>query len=240
MKILHVFDTAGVASLLAKEQRKLGHTSIVINMKKYDPYNITSFYNNHIYEGNKIGFVIHLIKHLQKNKYDIVHIHFLWKLALPIWLLKRDAPNSKMIMHFHGTDARHNYGILGNIFRSLSLSIIDHTIVATKDLLEQYPNAFYIPNPVDIDHFTYKLYDHEESTKENTNAYHYMPYRLSRLDTYHDKLKFIGQNVLSKTALEALALGLTVIDCTGKEHKGLAPEHYPENVNKMVMRLYEH
>jgi hypothetical protein len=50
LKVLHVWDIAGVDSLIAKTQRELlGWDSHVIIRYPYDPYGIVSYYGGRIY-----------------------------------------------------------------------------------------------------------------------------------------------------------------------------------------------
>jgi hypothetical protein len=44
MRILHIWDQAGVACIIAKYQQLEGHNSEVIRISGYDPYGINNFY----------------------------------------------------------------------------------------------------------------------------------------------------------------------------------------------------
>ena len=68
-----MWDQSGVACILAKYQKKLGHDAKVIRRDCYDPYGIYKYYNDlveFVDEKNFLDFC------LQKAKgADIVHIH---------------------------------------------------------------------------------------------------------------------------------------------------------------------
>ena len=49
MKFLHVFDTAGTASLLNKHLRIMGHDSTILQLRQLDPFGFGDFYKNTIY-----------------------------------------------------------------------------------------------------------------------------------------------------------------------------------------------
>ena len=57
MRILHVWDQAGVAFVLAKYQRLQGHDSRAIMVREYDKYGIGRFYNEYVIEATLEDFV---------------------------------------------------------------------------------------------------------------------------------------------------------------------------------------
>lgn len=86
-KIVHVGNTAGIPTILARELRKLG----------YDAYQYSTE-SNSFFEGNKISKYLLYLKLLSAG---IVHFHGRWK-PLPIGVKA-----NKVVFHYHGDDLRH-------------------------------------------------------------------------------------------------------------------------------------
>lgn len=102
MNILHVWDQSGVACILAKYQNKLGHNAKVIRRANYDPYSIYEFYRDFVEfveESNYLEFCLKEAKNA-----DIIHIHS--RTDVLLYLRKKLEHESKIVMHFHGTDLR--------------------------------------------------------------------------------------------------------------------------------------
>lgn len=79
MNILHVWDQAGVACILSKFQRRIGH-NVSILTTDYDRFKIFSFYDEPLLDlvGKKfIDFVLE-----EYSQYDIIHVHPYIKLCL--------------------------------------------------------------------------------------------------------------------------------------------------------------
>jgi hypothetical protein len=56
MRVLHVWDQAGVSGILAKYQRSLGHVAEVVVRDGYDPAGQKKFYREHIIGPKKYLF----------------------------------------------------------------------------------------------------------------------------------------------------------------------------------------
>ena len=139
MKIIHVGNTAGVASTLAKYQRRVGHDVSVVVRKQ------------HPFAGFEENPQAHLYRPLLSfAQADVLHYHYQpWitsimagRIRAPDLLLMR-ALRKKIVFHYHGDDARG---------REIKSSV--PSIVATPDLLEWVPDATWVPNPVDCEFFT--------------------------------------------------------------------------------------
>lgn len=158
---------------------------------------------------------------------DIVHVHYCRYPAYAALLSFKP-----YIVHCHGTDIRH--GI--NSWQKLCLRKARKVLVATPDLLEVLPNATWLPNPINLEHFK-PLKEHDENTvlyfpkwyedikdeldsvcresgytltvKEKRDIpYEEMPIFLNQFGIYVDR--FVIKSY-SKTALEAMACGLAVV-----------------------------
>jgi len=138
--------------------------------------------------------------------------------------------------------------------------------VATKDLLLDLPDATYAPNPVDFElfqkpnsiangkalyiHNWYEDYSRAKQLAQEHNLvlevldrekprdllYHsQMPKKLSKYQFFIDREVIPS---LSKTALESLAMGLTVFDWRNRLVEGLPEQHYPIRVAKKWIEIY--
>lgn len=253
MKILHIWDVAGVTSILAKYQKKMGHETKVMMLKKHDPMEVSEFYNK-TYDMNAKKFILLVL--WEARKYDVLHIH---NLSIIIPALRILYPKKKIFIHHHGfTSAIKRYSKIVN-------NLVDGVFIATEDLFKVFPNAKLIPTPVDIEHFKKgvlgygKLSFHtkhldfekfKEHVKDDTIdiidrdknpvPYHLMPDLLRNYNVYYD-IKYIPQGlgkVSSKTCFEALACGLTVVDFEGKRLLGLPEKNHPNYSANLCLKYY--
>lgn len=88
LQILHIWNTAGVGSVLAKYQARLfGWKTWVVMRKKFDKFCLTTYG-----EVWNVGGKIFIAKTLWiARKYDIIHVHALDRI---VPLLKRLYPRS--------------------------------------------------------------------------------------------------------------------------------------------------
>jgi glycosyltransferase involved in cell wall biosynthesis len=299
MQILHIWDQAGVACIIAKYQQLQGHNSKVIRISGYDPYGINNFYKNYIFHTRAVEYIEKCIE--MAKPADIVHVHS--RIDILFELRKKYGSSKKIILHYHGTDIRgsqihkqqtpHSLLSLTDILlkskriakRMLfskskkqihieAQKLADIVIVSTPDLLELVPKGVYLPNPIDIDHFNQNRISKKNEQKEaliiNTEVtniscaldyckkhninldieihdrishpimYHDMPYFLKKYKTFID-IRFVNKTLLenlSKTALEALACGLKVLDYRLQYHQGLPSQHNPMNVVSHLSTIY--
>jgi len=259
LKILHIWDTAGVASVLSKYLRKSYDVkSMVVNIKRLDPYGLTAFYGGRYYEATACTTIRFLMKGLT---YDIIHVHSAYRF---VKYFKRLYPNKRVVMHFHGEDVRlAGWKNLKEILKKANL-----VLVSTQDMLDGAPsNVFWLPNPIDMEHFKpmpslrnigtavffvkhqrgevvdwskniakqFNLKLHLHDRKVNPVPYRQLPSFLNKFEYYIDQ-NWIPS--LSKTALEALACGCKVIRWDGKVVTELPAEHKPEKVVKKLWELY--
>ncbi|OYT56918.1 MAG: hypothetical protein B6U76_02415 [Desulfurococcales archaeon ex4484_217_2] len=259
MRVLHIWNTAGVASILAKYQRKLlGWDTWVIMRKKYDKYGVTTY--GALYNCDTISFYI--IAMALASKYDIIHVHSLDRIVLVIKKVYKKKP---VILHYHGSDIR---GLWDKKKRYWSKA--DKIIVATEDLLKDAPpNATFLPNPVDTEIFKpmpklrrkkWALFIYSSEKKHRVSLswakeiakslklklyilnretkpipYKAMPHILNRFEYFIDH-RYV--EALSKTALEALACGLKVIRWDKKILNTLPHVHYPQRIIKELTNIY--
>jgi len=263
VKVLHIWNTAGVANTIAKYQAKLlGWNTWVLMRKSHDPFNMTLY--GEVDPDTRQSFMpkaLWILKTIVKSHgYDILHIHALDKILLPLKLLY---PNKLIIMHYKGTDIRGRWRQRKHIWKHADL-----LLVSTPDLLEGAPShAHYLPNPVDTElfkpmphlrrHGALFIYDDKPKFQHSLKwaletAWEHgfdlyilhrgktpIPYRKMPefLNQFHIFIDHCYVPALSKTALEALACGLKVVRWDGKIIEGLPDEHRPENVVKQLTKL---
>lgn len=244
VRVLHIWDTAGVAGNLATyfSRNYPGVKTSVLYRRKYDPF----FQSRGIVEfigGGPLRF--HLMTFIKSLKYNILHFH-----ALDRWLgfYKAIFPDKLLIIHYHGSHIRGKWEERRGHWRHA-----DHIIVSTPDLLEGAPErAEYIPNMMNVGqvhetrimdsafHVKYgavdlaselaeerglglMVWDRDETPLRHSLFLKY----LARHEFYIDIRRVDGEILrnLSLTALEALALGSKVINWEGQVIEEL-PEIY--------------
>lgn len=181
MKILHIWDQAGVAFTLAKYQNMAGHESKVLVLPAVDKYGIYDFYKNYCVKIENADFTKECLSEAENA--DLIHVHSRSDIFLEVY--RKFRQSKKIILHYHGTDVRGYRGddlkdmkqprkiiaksrraiikiknrcrMIGiGYWRSVNYTaqeVSRTTLVATPDLLGLVKNGIYLPTPVDTDHF---------------------------------------------------------------------------------------
>ncbi len=261
MKILHVWSCAGVSSLIAEYMdRKYGTLSDVIITEKWDKLGLNSYRTTRI--KSKPLFALRAL--IMAREYDLVHVHY-HSIFVPLLKAIYDGP---VIMHFHGSDVRENWGAHKRSEKA------DEILVSTSDLLRGAPErAMWIPNPVDTELFSWregaesgegraihfsKGADDEARALADSHGlslsihrdkipHSYLPDLLRFFEYFIDVqrdfkgrlLPVAGPSVGSKLSLEALSVGLKVIDRYGEIKEGLPPYNTPQRVAKFHFLIYQ-
>lgn len=188
MRILHIWDQAGVVCVFAKYQRAQGHDSKVILLSNRDKFGIYKFYEDYVQTVKSKEFIDICIQ--EANFADIIHIHSLYNLVPK--LRAKFGKSKIIILHYHGTDLRapkppknkilYTAG-LNNLATSLldraflvlfrsarqkraiqkkAHRLADAVLVSARDLLSYAEDGIFVPLPVDTDHF-------KPDTLEKTN-----------------------------------------------------------------------
>ena len=231
----------------------------MVNLKPLDPYNLTKFYGGRDFSNTTLTTIGFVLKGLT---YDIIHVHSAFRF---VKYFKRVYPRKSVVMHFHGEDVRlGGWRALRDILDKANLKL-----VSTIDMLNGAPkSAHWLPNPIDTGHFKYvpnlrktgmALYFVKHQRGEDQSwpkaiakkyglelclhdrvihpiAYSELPRFLSSFEYYIDR-NYIAS--LSKTALEALACHLKVIDSNEEILDKFPAEHDPANVVKILWNLYQ-
>jgi glycosyltransferase involved in cell wall biosynthesis len=255
-RILHVWNTAGVASVIAKfTDRQFGTHSVVMTRKAADRVGLTTFGKAYS-DGPALFFARAL---LMARSADLVHVHSLDRLVPWVkWLYDRP-----VVLHYHGTDIEGRWAE-----KESRWAKADFIAVSTPNLLERAPSsAVYVPNPVDTDifkqsgrssdpnsaiSFRYGMDAEAEATARKLGLaltwvdrwsvpHEKMPELLSRFSYYIDMRKppeHAEARSVGKAALEALACGCRVVDWAGKVIEGLPAENDPVNVAARWREVY--
>jgi len=253
---LHVWNTAGVASVIAKfTDREFGTSSTVITRKAVDRVGLTT-YGTAYPDGAERFFARAL---WMARPADLVHVHSLDR-VVP-WI--KGLYSKPIVMHYHGTDIEGRWRE-----KEGRWSKANYIAVSTPNLLEGAPpNALYVPNPVDTDlfkpnpserdpnsavSFRYGMDAEAEAVAKKLGLnlvmlerwsmrYDQMPQTLSRYAYYVDMRKppeHVVARSVGKAALEALAIGCKVIDWEGRIIEGFPAEHDPEAVAAKWNAIY--
>jgi glycosyltransferase involved in cell wall biosynthesis len=262
VKILHIGNTAGVGSVIAKYMDRLfGTDSLVVARRVSDPVGFTTY--GELWNTGSKMFTLRCL--LIARKFDVVHVHYFDKIIPYLKLLYSKKP---VVMHYHGDDIREKWKLKSKYWRKA-----DAVLYSTLDLNETDTprHAMHLPNPVDTEIFypchkkpepgtAFHLFYHANELaqtyarenglrltihdwrNEDRIPHEKLPEILCKYEYYIDARR--GQDrallrvPLSKTALEALACGLKVITWSGSVVYELPPENYPEGASKRALSIY--
>ena len=182
LKVLHIHDQAGVACILAKYQRMNNIESKVLSSNKIDKYGILKFYKDYVDLVDRANFVEYCLS--EAKSADIIHIHSVEQLVIKIrkafgnskkiilhyhgtdirGLKNKNIPNSSTIQNTKtrtksfAAKVKNRLKLIQmgyyNSLRTESQKLANEILVSTPDLLLLLPHAIYLPNPVDVDHFS--------------------------------------------------------------------------------------
>lgn len=257
-KILHIGNTAGVASTLAKfTDRSFESNSWVITRKRLDKFGLTSY-------GETMDTRASIFKariFLRAQRFDLLHVHSFDEFIPRLKMIYGKKP---LVMHYHGTDIRGKW-----IAREKYWKRADLILVSTPNLLEGAPRrAIHLPNPIDFDlfysrgknqpntafHVSYNRDDQARALakqfgltltildrKQNPVPYLQFPEVLSQYEYYIDVkgIPNYDEKMISKTAIEALACGCKVIREGGEIIQEFSHVYDPKNVIEKLWNLYE-
>ena len=258
MKVLHVTNVAGVASLLVEGLRSKGIGADLL-VRRPHPY---GFAHETVLDIPWPLFWMRVLK--LSREYDITHIHSLaYWVSFNIHILALKTSRAKLLIHLHGTELRKSRSKL--LTRAV-LEICDQVLVSTLDLVSYYPKAIWLPNPMDpifkpLENrqrqgkalYLPKWYDlnKEETVRQKCDkmnleltvmhkpiSYSQMPSFLNRFEVFFDQSTIPS---LSKTALEALACGCKVFSWKGlvTSPEKTLKNHSLESVTEKLLQVYQ-
>lgn len=126
MKVLLVWDTAGVFSPIAVWLNKNGHEAKIMMSEECDPFGQTSQLDSAIMTKSTKGFYKRLIKELLFFRPNVVHVSDSIKAFLVVRLL---LPRAKIVMTYHGSVRRMKSGKYHS-----EVDIAEKVTVTTPDL----------------------------------------------------------------------------------------------------------
>ena len=262
-KILHIWDQAAVSCTLAKFQRKLNYETQVIKRAGFDPFGIINFYGEkEVKPKFRNNFYKVALKKAQN--YDIIHIHDLFELVPK---MRRRFINKAIILHYHGTILRNTHQSVREESECLANKVLVSTPDLKQFVDGIYlPNpvdtehfspriskknnkAICIMSSSENEQVVEKLlydknFDMEidfMSREKQPISYSAMPDFLSNYEYFVDlKLIYEGKPapVFAMLGLQALSLGLKVINYKFKVKNNLPIEHKPENVVNQLIHIY--
>ena len=196
MKILHINDQAGVACILAKYQSIKGRESKVLSYNKIDKFGILKFYNDYVDIVERDNFVAYCIS--EAKDANVIHIHSKEELVIKMRKTFGNSKkiilhyhgtdirglknkNNQIFFNIQNTKTRaKSFGAkVKNRLRLIQMGyyqplqtesqkLADEILVSTPDLLSLLPDAKYLPNPVDVEHFPKD--NNVSKTSSNNNA----------------------------------------------------------------------
>ena len=182
MKILHINDQAGVSCILAKYQRNYGRESKVLSHNKIDKFGILKYYKDYVDIVERDNFVNYCIS--EAKDADVIHIHSKEEIVVKmrktfgnskkiilhyhgtdirnkVTTTDSALQNIKIKSKLFAAKGRYRLKLIQmGYYKSLqklrleSQTVADEILVSTSDLLSLLPNAKYLPNPVDVKHFS--------------------------------------------------------------------------------------
>jgi hypothetical protein len=197
---LHIHDQAGVSCILAKYQRMNGIESKVLSSNKIDKFGILKFYKDYVDVVEPADFVDYCIS--EAKNADIIHIHSWEELVVRIRKAFGNSKKIILHYHgtdirglknkkrtdlstvkkmkikakFYAIKVRNRLRLIQmGYYKSLrteSQKLADDILVSTQDLLLLVPHAKYLPNPVDVDHFSKDDTNHNKVNNNNALTIH--------------------------------------------------------------------
>jgi hypothetical protein len=261
MKVLHIWNVSGVSSVIAKwMDRTCGTQSEVVMRKAFDKFDFTNTYGKTWNVGAQV-FVLRAL--IEARSYDVIHVHSLDKIVPH---LKRLYPRKPVVLHYHGVaqtelwsksesrwkkaDAVLIFGA-DQLANAPSIVQVSETPVDTDMFhpMAEKPvpgTALHLEFGEDdvakklAEDYNLKLTIHD--SKKNPIEHSKFPSFLGRFEYYIDVKndwynRGIRLNCLSKTALEALAVGSKVIK-PDRLITELPEQNRPEVVVKKLYGLY--
>ena len=268
MRVLHIWNTAGVGSLISKHLKRNNIDSVVLMRKGYDPFGMCEYYGDTELNMSGGSFISHAIN--TAKDFDIIHVHGLYRI---VDRLRSIYPKKKIILQHHGTEL--TTGDINELIHYYKF--VDEIITSTSDL-NSYLNRYkidntLIENAVDTElfkpierskfkpalMFDIRYVDHDSSIafaqshcdwdinvidrESNHVMYSEMPIFLNQYSKFIDVkcyewTDFNPGQAYSKTGRESLACGLDVLNYKGEIVRGLPKEFTPEYQIKNIIDLY--
>lgn len=255
-RVLHVWNTAGVASVIAKfVDRSFPVESMVATRRSFDRFGLTTY--GVAFDDGSARFALRALS--MARRYDLVQVHSLD--GIVPWI-KRLYPAKPVIMHYHGADIIGRWGA-----KEPRWSRADLVAYSTPDLAQGAPaEAVHMPNPVDTDLFhpmdvprvqgsaisRHYGMDREAESEASRRGLSLgwmekvplddLPLLFSKTEFYIDFRKRPGEphsiECLGKAALEALACGCRAIGWDGAVFDRLPTEHEPKRVADRWNEVY--
>ena len=254
MNILHILSMAGTAEILSYYARKLGHYSLVLQLKSLDPFGFGVHYGTTLYFDN-LDKLLDSAEKL-KEEADVIILHDFIEFT-------PEFKDKNLMYYFHGSKLRDKLSHQPDSMHEINKRTC---FISTTDLFTYIPNATHIPQPIDLDLFKktnenkrtgqlcinreyqrdqiepkilkrYPNCVYRPRTNNNIIPYDKMPEFLNQWESYVD-WKFDYNKppksivVPSMTGLQAVACGCKVSGPFGSYDEKLLMNHSAESVTK--------
>jgi len=224
-------DCAYVGLELAKELTPLGVDVSMVQYHNRLGFNLKKGYN-----------LLKMLLRTRRSNCDLVHSHYLGAASTIAYLSRKP-----YLIHAHGSDVRNKQ--LSTVQKKV-LKKAKAIVYSTEDLKPFLPeHAIYLETPVGSQfrnmhkkrgiktaYRTLRYESPEQSVDLTIDDIKYedMPTVLNNVEIFYDRHTI---NNFSKTGLEALACGCTVVN-NGCFFRGLPKEHEAVNVAKKLKEVY--
>lgn len=164
LRILHIWDQAGMSCIWSKYLKKLGHESTVIKNAGDDPFGYFDFYHETIVNEEPRNFT-QLVANMAKD-YDVIHVNGIFPVIPKI---REENPDTPIYLFYLGTDLRSNVNYEKRLeCQKLATGIFyndpDLINFMTKEDLKMNPQ--YMPPCVDTEIFNENVTSNEEKLAE--------------------------------------------------------------------------
>ena len=264
MKVFHIWTIGADGSISRIACQPYGYKTRVLMRYVHDPFKMTDYYGDESTMLDGINFYQYAI--LACFDFDIIHIHGVTELVA---MIRSRYPDKKIIIHYHGSDIANCSNNELRISQTISANAICYSTPDLAQYLPDnaiyIPNAINtnlfrpieckkdgafifkiryldwqkVINFVDKFNIDYEIIDRET----NTTPFYEMPVLYNKYKMFIDVKGYsnrdgIGQ-AYSKSGLEALACGLTVLNHAGEFVQGLPEIHTIEHKGKILNDLYK-
>ena len=137
---LHLWNTAGVPSILTKYGRRADSPQVVLYRREFDPYNIGEHYNDIGLTGSARRWCMRAVYTIFYQRLKLILVQ--WRIQFFLVVAPRSAT---VVFVVHDTKLR--------LCRIRNTKYFDKMVVATPDL-KKCAEATYLSNPVDADLFS--------------------------------------------------------------------------------------
>lgn len=168
MKIAHIGNTSGIASVIAGEQKKRGHDVEVFVFNELQHRQFGGTFVNYAIKGAGAGLNLKFVSERKRlfgklAEFNVWHYHYPYG-SLRENVYRHLRPDQALLKHYHGDDLRSKFEP-------------GFCVVSTPDLLRFAPNGLWVPTPVDIKYIRQLTAPSTEPAEGKIRVAHYPFYK---------------------------------------------------------------